>query len=481
MFLHSLTLSFFTICVFSIFPQLLSTNIIFALFVFSIALSFSLLLFSSSLSVSFFPFSSLSSLTSNSFEFFVFDISSYYICFFLFIFILFYFSYLPSVISSNYSAILLIFLYFFGLIFLLLSNDFLVFYISLEFVALTSYLLAILHQNPFTIEASLKYFIYSFLSGAIFLLGVSIVYFHTSSISFVTTFSFISSPESSPFIYLGFLLIFFTLFFKLSIVPFHFWAPDLYEGIIYPLTALFSLFPKFIFYPVIIKFSLLLSDSFPTTFSGVFTLLGFLSLLLGTFSAYNQFFLKRLLAYSTISNSGLLLILLGTFNFSPIALIIFFIYFLTYLLASHGIFNFLIHFNLTKFNSRLPFVASSYFFMSMLFAVCLLSYAGIPPFVGFVGKLFILFWLISSGYILLAIFVILYSLISIVYYLKFLHFMLFTPPSSLPSSLTSSQDLITPNYPSSWSIYIISSALLIWTFNPSFLFLISSNIAYSFF
>jgi NADH-quinone oxidoreductase subunit N len=457
MYLIFLIISFFSLFIISFLTIPFKT--MYSLLTLSIILSASLLIFQAT--PHFFELESL-----------FFELPIYYVVITLHLLFALYITIIQSGSPNAYTGsltnppfVILIYIYFITLQFILLSNDFLVLYINIELLSLTTYLLATIHQNRYTIEATLKYFIYNFLAGSFLILGLGIIYYNTGTIA-LSAIGNVNGIEGM----IGVLLVFATLFFKLSIVPFHFWTPDLYEGAVYPVTALFTLLPKLVYFSLLIK--LMHIYTVPTMFYHLFIILGIMSIVLGSISAYNQHNLKRLLAYSTIANSGLLLILLGINGITPLGLIIFFVYIIVYLIANTNIFNFLIHFNLTKFH-QLPLLNYKHLVLGSFFLISIFSYAGIPPFVGFVGKLLIISWAYYNNYTVTTILIIIYSLVSIVYYLKLIQYMYFTNntvhfPDQVPSILKS-------------CVFIFAGTLLIlFTFNPSLLFLIATNLTYSF-
>lgn len=188
----------------------------------------------------------------------------------------------------------------------ILSNDLIILYLSIELFSLTFYLVTTIHQNYYTTEAGIKYFIFNFIAGGFYLLGCTLVYMNYGTINFLQLIELnpFMGNEAWPF-----LLILISFLFKLSIAPFHFWTPDVYQGVLYPITGFFTIFPKFVIITLFIK--LYLYIMYLPFLNWIFFILGLLSVFIGTINAFQQISLKRLLAYSTISNAGYLLILIG--------------------------------------------------------------------------------------------------------------------------------------------------------------------------
>lgn len=375
---------------------------------------------------------------------------------------LFFIGYLFTLFHTSVSIFnelpLLFLIIFFGFNTLIISNDLIILYLSIELFSLTFYLISTIHQNYYTTEAAIKYFIYNFIAGAFYLLGCVFIYSHTSTLLFSSlNFLFLSGIDLS-FSHLGCLFILISFFFKLSIAPFHFWTPDIYQGVLYPITMFFTIFPKFVILSFLLKF-------YPFFFSflhSLFLFCGLLSIFIGGFGALTQFNIKRLLAYSTILNSGFFIILISL-NL-PSSSKIFFFYILTYILANFGLFTFLISLNISNLFG-LQLLSSNPLF-SILLSLPIFSLAGLPPFIGFFAKFLTTYVLFGQNLLFIVIFSLIASTLSLFYYLRFVHYALFSPSTSLSSfniSFFQSHIIIFSNF-----------GLLFLTFNPSFLFLISS-------
>jgi len=393
------------------------------------------------------------------------DISSYGLLV-VAIFTLFLIGFLYTLFESSvskYKELPTLFLIaYFGFITLIISNDLLILYLSIELFSLTFYLITTIHQNYYTTEAGIKYFIYNFLAGAFYLLGCTLIYLDYGTINF-TNLILLEPTMSNITGAFGFIFIIISFLFKLSVAPFHFWTPDVYQGVLYPITAFFTIFPKFIIVTFFFKFYLYILYIPYLNYLLIFC--GLLSVFIGTIGAFTQYNIKRLFAYSTISNAGFLIILisLGT----PLASQYLFFYILTYILANLGVFTVLINANISNMlGLRNIFVGNPIY--AILLSLPVLSLAGLPPFIGFLAKFLSIYLIFNNNLILISVILLIFSVLSLFYYLRFVHYALFFEISK--ESYTN----IFPNLYQSYIIIGTSIGLVFFSFNPSLLFLISS-------
>lgn len=204
-----------------------------------------------------------------------------------------------------------------GVILIIVSNSFFLTYFALEIQSFSLYILAASkrYSNKAS-EAALKYFIYGSLASAIFLFGSSIIFSFTGFITYNTVFSFIwaisfEDPHMSG-IFFGLFLILISIIIKLGLFPFHFWVPDVYEGVSTLVTYFFSVIPKISLFFLVLNISYLFSPLMTSAdldyfFRGILILCGVLSMFVGSVGAMYQTNIKRLLAYSAITILGLLL------------------------------------------------------------------------------------------------------------------------------------------------------------------------------
>jgi proton-translocating NADH-quinone oxidoreductase chain N len=384
----------------------------------------------------------------------------------------------------------------FSLLLLISSADMISAYLVIEMQALCFYILACFKRDSaFSTEAGLKYFVLgSFISG-IFLFGCSIIYgvlgtLNFNSLNLLLIFSLKESfNELYMFLFIGILLITISLLFKLAVVPFHFWAPDVYEGAPLASTIIFSVLPKFALFSFFIRWFSIISDNFSLLNELLFCL-GILSVTIGAFFALRQKRLKRLFIYSSIAQGGFLICALSLNTLNSIASIYFFltIYILTsILLWSHVS---LFHSFQTKinafnnsFNKSLFLVNLSNLFKinsvwAFSFVLIFFSIAGVPPLSGFLSKIFILFGILETENIAGGLLLILISAFSVFYYLRIIK-VFFFESKDLISKKNLSFQIIFNDYYFNVDVLIIAFLLfllLFLFFYPAYLLLISHYI-----
>jgi NADH-quinone oxidoreductase subunit N len=330
-----------------------------------------------------------------------------------------------------------------SILLLISSYDFLSVYLVIEMQALCFYILAsIKRDSAFSTEAGLKYFISgSFISG-LFLFGCSLIYGTLGTLNLHYIQLLLSFPFDNDQYFLksvllfSLVLIFVSFFFKLAAVPFHFWAPDVYEGAPLSSTILFSVIPKVAIFHFLIKlcsiFSILLID-----LKLFFLFIGFISILVGTLFAIRQKRLKRMLIYSSIVQVGFLISALSTGSLEGYSSIYFFL--IIYMFTSIILWGFLTQFYFYQ-NASLIFEKreigpiflshlSNLFLTNKVFAFSLVivffSIAGIPPVSGFLSKVLILLSLIKTNNLIFTLLIILISSVSVFYYLRVLKIVFF--------------------------------------------------------
>ena len=321
--------------------------------------------------------------------------------------------------------------------FLLLSSyDLLSAYLSLEMQALCFYILSSFKRNSaLSTEAGLKYFISGAFISCIFLFGASILYgclgtLDFNGIALLVSFPFQKEFENFKyFILLANLCIIFTLLFKISVVPFHFWSPDVYEGSPLSSTIIFSILPKIIIFTFLIKWIFLMLTSF-FFIKYFFFILGILSVGLGTLFSLRQKKFKKLIIYSSIAQIGFPIAAIGSNCFDSYIYIYFFL--ITYVLTSIILWgnitliqnsqkklNFFFDKNsLSLFISFLSNSFSTNKIWSFTFLFIFFSISGIPPLLGFLSKIFIILSLIEGKQFITSIFLLLISIFSVFYYIR---------------------------------------------------------------
>lgn len=308
------------------------------------------------------------------------------------------------------------------------SNHFLTLFIGLEISHLSQYLLvASDRDNKLVSEAAVKFFTMGAVSTGLMLFGMSLIYGFTGSNSFSTLYYFFETgvynfEHAGAIIGMFFVLI--GLSFKLPAAPFHAWAPDVYQAAPLPIVLFIGTIPK-----LITVFSLLHLLTYP--FYGIFTYwrylfvgLSILSMVWGSFAALRQQNLRRMFAYSTVSNMGFLL--MGPAMGGEFGLRSAIIYTIFYVLNMVGVFSLLIIFeksskpindikDLSSIMHNMPMLGS-------LFCLFILSLAGIPPLPGFFAKIYVLESVITRSAYFLGIIAVLTTVVSTAYYLNVLKF-----------------------------------------------------------
>lgn len=400
--------------------------------------------------------------------------------------------------STNYSIIILFSI--FGSSLLISSFDLISIYLSIELQSFGLYILATLYRNSeSSTSAGLKYFLLGALSSCIILLGSGIIYAYTGitnleSLYLLNSISNITNPDiiininntsySLQGINLGIILIFIGFLFKIAAAPLHNWSPDVYDEVPTIVTTWLTIIPKIAILFLLLELQnnlfggsiinyLSLSSSLPTfyeysLFGRDFTVLknillisSLLSLIIGSILGLAQIKIKRLLAYSTISHIGFILLALSINTEQSIDSFIFYIIqytitnlniFLILLALSYKLNNVFNTKDNNETNKDINYISqfNSLFFNNPLLcislAISLFSMAGIPPLIGFFSKQFVLYSALQNGYYFISLIAILVSVISASYYLQIIKNMynylpnsnsasLYSLPSSMPALL----------------------------------------------
>ena len=320
-----------------------------------------------------------------------------------------------------------------GMMVMVSANHFVSLYLGLELFALATYAMVALNRDsPAATEAAMKYFILGAMASGLLLYGLSMIYGATGSLDVAKVAKIIEATRANdPLITFGLVFVVAGLAFKLGVVPFHMWVPDVYQGAPTAMTLFIGSAPKIAAFGFIMR---ILADSMGGAvgdWQGMLVIMAVLSLALGNIIAIAQSNLKRMLAYSTISHMGFLLlgILAGTKNGYSAAMFYSISYALT-TLAAFGMIMLLSRAgfeaeNLEDFkglNQRSPWYA-------FLMLIVMFSMAGIPPFLGFWAKLTVLEGALNAGYVWLVVFAVLMSVIGAFYYLRIVKLVYFDAPT----------------------------------------------------
>ncbi|MHC2990609.1 proton-translocating NADH-quinone oxidoreductase subunit N [Pontibacter sp. HJ8] len=331
---------------------------------------------------------------------------------------------------GEYYALLLMLVL--GLNLMAKSVNLLMVFLAIEVVSIASYILTLtLKQEKRAVEAGLKYVLYGTLSAGVMLYGMSFLYGLTGSLDYTLTAFWQSLLEANPLmVTVAALLVFAGFFFKISAAPFHFWAPDVYQGAPMPVVALFSTGPKMAGILVILRFVAAFADpAIAGSFQDIQLFLGIAALVtlaVGNFTALWQQTPRRLMAFSSVSHAGFLLMALLAFGTGYTSSVLF--YMTVLLFMNFGMFLFLQFFEdelQVKTLAGFEGLGRHYPFMGVMALLYLLSLTGLPPLAGFMGKLLIFSnvweaYTLSGQRLLLALLVagILLTGVALFYYIK---------------------------------------------------------------
>ena len=344
-------------------------------------------------------------------------------------------AFLVLIISSNYLKTFKIFKIEYpililssvlGMMVMISSNDLMVFYMGLELQSLALYVLATFNRDQLkSSEAGLKYFVLSALSSGLLLYGCSLIYGFSGS----TNFNIISSQLNSNeyFLTFGIVFILVGLAFKISAVPFHMWAPDVYEGSPTSVTLFFTMVPKIAALTVFIRFLYVPFLNLIDQWQMIIIFLSIASMLFGAIAAIGQTNIKRLIAYSSIGHIGYTLAGLATGSNEGIQSSI--IYISIYIIMNLALFSCLL---MLKRNNQyyeniddLSGLSKNHPLLSLSLLVILFSLAGIPPLAGFFAKFYIFKAVIEQSMYFLAIVGLLSTVVAAFYYLRIIKIIYF--------------------------------------------------------
>ncbi len=309
------------------------------------------------------------------------------------------------------------------------SIDLISIFISLETLSVASYLLSgYLKQDARSSEAALKYLLVGSAAAAVFLYGASLLYGLSGSTSLKQIgLSLQNSP--SPLAALALVFILATVAFKIAAVPFHQWTPDVYEGSPTPVVAFLSVGSKAAGFALAVRLLVGCFGAFDTQWKLLFTVLAVLSMTLGNVVALAQTSMKRMLAYSSIGQAGFVMIGLVCGTEEGYSAMI--LYMAAYLFMNLGAFACIILFTLRTGSDKISDYAGLYQkdpLITLGLSLCLLSLGGIPPMLGFFGKIYLFFAGWSDGQYLLVIVGLITSVISIYYYISVIKMMVVKEP-----------------------------------------------------
>jgi NADH-quinone oxidoreductase subunit N len=330
-----------------------------------------------------------------------------------------------------------------GMMVMISGQSMLTIYMGLELLSLCVYaLVALDRDNPKATEAAMKYFVLGALASGMLLYGMSMIYGVTGSLDLATISTGLAQTQAqnpdfihNPVLILGLVFIVAGLAFKFGAVPFHMWVPDVYQGSPTAITILVGSVPKFAGFAMAMR--MLVLGLFPLVgdWQDMLMIMAVLSIAIGNVTAIAQTNLKRMLAYSTISHIGFLL--LGLMSATPNGFASSMFYISAYVLMSLAGFGMILVLSrkgheadnlddLKGLNKRSPWTA-------FLMLITMFSMAGVPPTVGFYAKFTVLQAALQAGFVWVVVFAVLMAAIGAFYYLRVIKLMYFDEPSDLAS------------------------------------------------
>lgn len=320
------------------------------------------------------------------------------------------------------------------------SSNLISIFLGIQLTSIPLYILAGFNKEDVkSNEAALKYFLLGILTAAVTLYGMSLLYGLTGTLHLATMADKLRSIDlNDPVLFIGMTFVVSGFTFKIAAVPFHFWAPDTYEGAPTPVTALIAAVPKIAGFAALVR---LVSTAFPgftVQWIGFFSLVATLTMFLGNVSAIPQHNIKRMLAFSGIAHAGYMLIALAVLNEQSVSGLVF--YLIAYSTMNLGAFAVVIGLGRTSpehqiedfagLGSRSPVLAGA-------MTVFMLSMLGFPGTAGFAAKLLVFGSAIQRGYVWLALIGVINSVISVYYYFGVVRQMYFVEPrTAAPLKIT---------------------------------------------
>ncbi|GGD88181.1 NADH-quinone oxidoreductase subunit N [Aureimonas endophytica] len=327
-----------------------------------------------------------------------------------------------------------------GMMVMVSAGDLIALYMGLELQSLAAYVIAAFHRDSVkSTEAGLKYFVLGALSSGILLYGASMVYGFTGQIEFEAIARALSGETRSVGLLVGLVFVIAGLSFKLSLVPFHMWTPDVYEGSPTPVTAFFASAPKVAAMGLLTRFTMEGFGPFVADWRQVLVFVSILSMAFGAFAAIGQTNIKRLMAYSSIGHMGYALVGLSAGDAAGVRGVA--VYMAIYMTMTLGVFAVVMAMRRREGQTQdvyeLKGLSQTNPSMALALTVLMLSLAGLPPLGGFIAKYYVFMAAVGAGLWPLAIIGVVTSVVSLFYYLRIVKVMWFDEPAAgfVPASL----------------------------------------------
>ena len=345
-----------------------------------------------------------------------------------------------------------------GMVLVAAAGHWLIFFLGLELLSISLYvIIPIRLGDPLGQEAGVKYFIMGAVASAFLTFGIALLYGVTGSLDLRASLALNIPGVDLIVAMLALALILVGIGFKISLVPFHLWTPDVYEGAPAPVTAFLSSGSKVALFAGLIRIALNLGEAAWNLAWPALWVLAVLTMAVGNITALYQTRVKRLLAYSSIAQMGYLLMALVAVKQGTLPALLFFL--AVYAVMDLGAFGLLGALSELRedLDDLVDFQGLGYTYpwCAAVFAVCLLSLVGLPPTGGFLGKLFLFWAVIKGGFVWLAVIGIITAILSIYFYLKVL-VVLYMHPQTRPLNIP----------PTDAAMYLAGAlifALLLWS------------------
>ncbi len=348
-----------------------------------------------------------------------------------------------------------------GMMIITSTANLLIMFLGLELFSIALYVLTGLRKSRAdSVEAALKYFLLGAFASAFLLYGMALLYGLTGTLSLEN----MNIASSAPAILsAAVLLIFVGLGFKAALVPFHMWTPDVYQGAPTPITAFMSSATKAAAFIVLIRILDFTVQQVNFPWSKLLVVVAVLTMCVGNLLAIKQDNIKRMLAYSSISHAGYLLVGLTAMTENGVTALVFYLF--VYAVMNIGAFGVLSYMGKSANDERVEFASwrglgYRYPFAGLCLAVFMFALAGIPPSSGFMGKLYLFSAAVEQGYIGLVIVAVLNSVVSVYYYMRLVVYLYMTEAE---------QELVAPK-PSPGliiALFITLALTLLWGILPS--------------
>lgn len=318
-----------------------------------------------------------------------------------------------------------------GIMILVSANHFLTLYLGLELMALSTYALVALHRERAPAEAAMKYFVLGALASGLFLYGVSMVYGATGSLDVDQVMkATLAGPGNRTLLVFGLVFLLSGIAFKLGVVPYHMWVPDVYQGAPTPITLLIGTATKLAAFGLALRVLAAALAGVEFDWQGMLIVLSLLSMVIGNVVAISQSNIKRMLAYSAIANMGYMLMGFLAADLNGLSAALF--YAVTYVLSSLAAFGVILLLTREGFecdtlddfkglNQRSPWWA-------FIMLLVMFSLAGVPPTVGFYAKFSVIEAAVNAQFVWLAVVAVLASVVGAFYYLRVVKLMYFDEP-----------------------------------------------------